>query len=183
MNRNQTIWIAGDTTPCSHALAQELEASGYQPWTEGPLDYFIYSIHPPLRKQQEYGELAKSYEETAVGLLREVEKALPYLEQGEQKRLCFLTSVQSSVNLNRGDCGFEAMVSAACNMAIATLFNRLNPQGFTFRVMALEEFSPEEAGYAKDYFLRNRSLEEESARHSDEKRLVMRDRYETELPW
>ena len=37
--------------------------------------------------------------------------------------------------------------------------------------------------YAAEYFLRNRSYEIESYKHSDENRLVLRDAYARELPW
>ena len=67
-------------------------------------------------------------------------------------------------------------------MAIHTLFNRLVEEGFTFRVLVLDDFSAGEASYALTYFLQDRSLDD-SVLHADEKRLVMRDKYEREIPW
>ena len=77
------------------------------------------------------------------------------------------------------------MISAACNMAIRIMFNRLRPLGYTFRVFAAQDInSPDEASYAAEYFITDRSLEEEEPNiRSDENRIVMRDMYEVEIPW
>ena len=56
------------------------------------------------------------------------------------------------------------MVSAACNMAIRIMFNRLRPMGYTFRVFAAQDInSPDEAKLCTEYFITDRSLEEEEA--------------------
>lgn len=166
-------------------LRSELEASACTIASENDsLDYLIYCIDPKECNSTDYDGLLTAYDNTALQLLKEVSAKLPLLEKGNKKRLCFITKSNSSINQTRDTNHWERIISAACNMAIHTLFNRLNPEGYTFRIMALEDYEHrEDASYVAEYFLRDRSLEESSPKHSDERRLVMRDKYERELPW
>lgn len=166
-------------------LKSELNASGCTTASENEyLDYFIYCIDPMECNPTDYDGLLAAYDNTALQLLKEVSAKLPLLEKGNKKRLCFITKLNSSINQTKDTNHWERIVSAACNMAIHTIFNRLNPQGYTFRLIAVEDFNcREDASYAAEYFLRDRSLEENSPKHSDEKRLVMRDKFEREIPW
>jgi hypothetical protein len=69
-------------------------------------------------------------------------------------------------------------------MAIKTTFNRLRPEGYTFRLYGVKNFGDSrECPAIADYCVWNRSQEEESPVHSDENRLVMRDKSEIEYPW
>jgi hypothetical protein len=147
-------------------------------------DLFVYIIDPPPCSRADYPALLGAYDSTALGLLKAVASALPRLEGGA-RRLCFVNKLSSSLNLASSlEGGFERMVSAACNMAVQTLFNRLRPLGYTFRLYGAADLTGDgECGYIAGYCLRDRSLEEESARHSDENRLVMRDKYEREYPF
>ena len=108
---------------------------------------------------------------------------LPLMKESDLKRLCFITTLRSGINHVLGADHWERIIAASCNMAIRILFNRLTQEGFTFRVFAVEDFAENSASYAMDYFLQDRSFEEESDLHSDEKRLVMRDKYEREYAW
>lgn len=193
-------WIEGKDSAFTRCLEKELRQAGLRPYgadgaKSGPLDFFIAVLEPERCGGEDYEKLCTAYENTALALLRAVGERLPTMEGGK-KRLCFVTRANSSINLAGSvkesteaqekaveGSGWESMVLAACNMEIATLFNRLNPEGFTFRVFARRQSGGEEAAYAADSFLCDRSLEEESARHSDERRLVLRDWKETELPW
>jgi hypothetical protein len=143
------------------------------------LDLFVFVIDPPPCAPTDYEGLKAAYGSTAVLLLEKVSAALPRLEKGGAKRLCFVNKLSSSVNLAAlMEGGFERMAAAACNMAIKTLFNRLRPLGYTFRLYGAADLAGEgECGYIAEYCLRNRSFEEESAQHSDENRLVMRYKY------
>lgn len=166
-------------------LAKEFQKAGHEVVKKsGEADIFVYCINPPACEAEDYSALLKAYDGTAMELLRKVSEYLPLLEKGSKKRLCFITSPDSSINNTKTSDHWERIVSASCNMAIKTLFNRLSPLGFTFRVFAAEDFnSLVEASYAAEYILQDRSMEEESHQHSDEKRIVIRDKYEREYPW
>jgi hypothetical protein len=148
------------------------------------LDIFVFVIDPPPCSPADYEALKAAYHTAALGLLEKTAAALPRLEKGAAKRLCFVNKLSSSVNLAGSmEGGFERMAAAAANMAVRTLFNRLRPLGYTFRLYGAAEFSPGECGGIAGYCLQNRSMEAESALHSDENRLVMRDKYEVEYPF
>ena len=174
--------IAGKKTDYTNRLSELLQHAGHNTVGESNIDLFIYTVKPESCGQEDYKKLCENYEQCAIGLLREVNNALPLMQDGK-KRLCFITDIESSVNRTASSENWEKSVLAACNMAIATLFNRLNPEGFTFRVFAVEDFEKENAAYAMQYFLSDRSFEEVSAKHSDENRIVMRNRQEQEIAW
>lgn len=70
----------------------------------------------------------------AVGPLRMVEAFLPLMEQGE-KRLCFFSSEAGSVTLAHRDGDVSYCVSKTClNMAVRLMFEKLQPQGYRFRL-------------------------------------------------
>jgi hypothetical protein len=184
--------ISGANAGLSEDLAQYLTQKGYCTWKpEDPLDLFIYIIKPEISINHSINEplgfahLLKEYEETALKMLKAVSEALPLFKDSESARICFINSINSSINrVNDFDGGYERIINAACNMAIKTMFNRLRPLGYTFRVYAAYDIDdPNEGNYAAEYFLANRSFERESFEHSDENRLVMRDKYEQEIPW
>lgn len=110
----------------------------------------------------------------------------PLLEAGQGRRICCVTTVQSSNNAARDCADYPAHVSKApLNMAMNQLFNGLRPKGYTFRMYCKDPAAaPERAGeYAVEYFTRNRSNEPESYKHSDENRLVLRGWMNIEIPW
>lgn len=136
--------------------------------------------------EQDYAELMNAYEYNSIGPLRAVDAFLPLLKAGDGKRICAVTSPASSNNATRDFADFPGHISKApLNMALNQLFNGLRPEGFTFRVYCKDpKASPDRAGeFAAEYFIRNRSNEPESYKHSDENRLVMRDWMGIELPW
>jgi hypothetical protein len=173
--------LAGKQNEYIKNLGEQLQKLGYEV-SQQETDIFVYCIDPENFAQDDYEKMAKVYEETALNLLKSVGRILPKMEKGK-KRLCFVTKTASSINYTETTEGFEKIVMAACNMAITTLFNRLNPEGFTFRVFAAENFETECPSYAAEYFLADRSMEESSHRHSDEKRIAMRNWCEREIAW
>lgn len=179
------IAIEGQADFFKEELKIEFEKAGAVEAKESEaVDILVYCINPPSCEAADYNALLKAYDDTALELLRKVSEYLPLLEKGKKKRLCFVTSLDSSINNTRTGGHWERIISASCNMAVKTLFNRLNPLGFTFRVFAAEDFkNPSDASYAVRYMLQDRSMEEESHQHSDEKRIVIRDKYEREYPW
>ncbi len=190
--REAMVGLCSPETPFRQAMGESLARTpGLCLQEDGPLDLFVCVLEPgPTGEMKlatepvDLNRLADTYERCALGVLRQVNAALPRLQAGQGKRLCFVTSVTASVNLAR-DTGADSssIVLAAANMAIRTLFNSLRPLGYTFRVFASRGFDPADAPYAVTYFLRDRSNEPESPEHSDENRLVMRNRYEQEIPW
>lgn len=179
------IVLEGRADSFMEELERDFKKAGHEVIEESEeVDIFVYCIHPPACEAMDYNALLKAYDETSLELLRKVSEYLPLLEKGRKKRLCFVTSLDSSINNTRTGEHWERIVSASCNMAVKTLFNRLNPLGFTFRLFAVEDYSElSEASYAAGYMLQDRSMEEESHQHSDEKRIVIRDKYEREYPW
>lgn len=124
------------------------------------------------------------YETNTLGPLRVVEAFLPLLDMGEMKRLCFITSDAGSINAcgSTSSYGYR-MSKAALNMGVKILFNRLRPEGYTFRLYSPSQTEGQAGVYAVEYFLRNRSFEPHDPKHSDENRLVLRDWEGREWPW
>jgi len=145
-----------------------------------------FTIHEP----QDYGEMLRMYDVNALGALRIVEAFLPLLEQGQTKRLCFISSEAGSIGGSERTSWFGyCMSKAALNMGVKILFNDLHPSGYTFRVyhpgwvrsyMHGEKnmdatFEPEEAAsYALPILLNDRK---------DEARLVMINYEGKEWQW
>jgi len=148
------------------------------------------TIYPTIREPQDYGEMLRMYDVNALGALRMVEAFLPLLEQGQTKRLCFISSEAGSISAAERTSWFGyCMSKAALNMGGKILFNDLHPSGYTFRVyhpgwvrsyMHGEKnreaiFEPEEAAtYALPILLNDQE---------DEDRLVMVDHAGKEWSW
>lgn len=134
----------------------------------------------------DYDKMKNAYEYNSLGPLRTISAFLPLLEKGNGKRICIVTSEDSSNNNCREYTNFARHISKApLNMAINQMFNGLRPNGFTFRMYCKKTCAlPAQAGaYAVEYFTRNRSNEPESYKHSDENRLVLRNWKNIEIPW
>ncbi len=152
-----------------------------------------------LGEPQDYAEMQRLYNINALGPLRVVEAFLPLLDRGQMKRLCFVSSEAGSINRAQRTCWFGYCSSkAALNMAVRMLFNKLRPQGYTFRLYhpgwvrsymsgvknTEGDLEPEEAAIpALAYFLRERGYDPHVLSRSDEERLVMRDWQGVEWPW
>jgi NAD(P)-dependent dehydrogenase (short-subunit alcohol dehydrogenase family) len=141
---------------------------------------------------QEYDEMHRLYDINAIGPVRMVEAFLPLLEQGQRKRLCFVSSEAGSINTNKRTAWYPyCMSKAALNMAVRIMFNDLRPQGFSFRV-----YHP---GWVRSYLRGTKNLEAELEPNDaaipavayflsdlaggDEDRLVLRDYQGKEWPW
>ena len=180
----QNIILTGKRNRYMERLAAVFAEEGHQIVNdEKKADMLVFCIDPDACARDDYEGLLYNYEQYALGLLSAVNKYLPLLEESQTKRLCFLTTLRSSINNVSEADHWERVIAASCNMAIRTLFNRLSREGYTFRVFGVKDFTDDTASYAAEYFLQARSLEEESDLHSDEKRLVLRDRYEKEYAW
>ena len=100
------------------------------------------------------------------------------------KRIAVLTDPGVSIRRTKDtqDFGWH-MSAAAVNMAHKIYFNRLRPEGFTFRTYAAGH---EEGGItAAQYIMGGLSQNppEEPIMHSDENRFRMRDGLYDEIPW
>lgn len=155
-----------------------------------PVDLLIVNIdgefgdkHGTILEDMDYDSLMEAYDYNCLGPLRIINAFLPLLEKGEGKRICVVTSKESSNNLCEDTDRFAAHLSKApLNMALTQLFNGLRPEGYTFRVYCKDRENGRDE-WAFDYFLRNRSYEPEDLKHSDEERIVMRDFMAREVPW
>ncbi|MCL2571703.1 MAG: SDR family NAD(P)-dependent oxidoreductase [Defluviitaleaceae bacterium] len=129
----------------------------------------------------------------ALGTIKLVETLLPIMDQGEMKRLCFVSSEAGSITLmkHRGAHPFPySMSKAAMNMGVRMLHNQLYKDGYSFRIIHpgwmkfrkqdgnLEEsgrFDPDYIGqWAAKYFETPRA---------DEHRLAMVDYREYDWPF
>lgn len=148
------------------------------------------TIYVGIREPQDYDEMHRLYDVNALGPLRVVEVFLPLMEQGQTRRLCFISSEAGSIGTAERTSWFSyCMSKAALNMGVKILFNDLQPAGYTFRVYhpgwvrsymhgkkAVEaDLEPEEAAaYAVPILLNDRE---------DEDRLVLVDYEGKEWVW
>lgn len=111
-----------------------------------------------------------------------IEAFLPLLRLG-MKRIAMITEIESSNSWSTGmdDLAYHASL-AGMNMMGKILFNRLRPEGFTFRWYC-DDGVP--GGMcAGDYIASSLCYDEkEPYIHSDENRLTMRDAYLREISW
>jgi NAD(P)-dependent dehydrogenase (short-subunit alcohol dehydrogenase family) len=82
----------------------------------------------------DYAEAHREFDVNALGPLRVVEAFLPLTDQSTMKRLCFVSSEAGSITRCQRQAWYGyCMSKAALNMAIKITFNRLRPEGYTFR--------------------------------------------------
>ena len=135
-----------------------------------------------IGKYHDYDDILRVLDYNINGLRQVIENALPLLRQGEKKRIAVITESGSSISWTKETDDFAYHMSlAAIHMMEKLYFNRLRPEGFTFRCYT-EEGSGGICG--AEYIERGLCYDEkEPYIHSDENRLVMRDRYLHEIPW
>jgi NAD(P)-dependent dehydrogenase (short-subunit alcohol dehydrogenase family) len=137
----------------------------------------------------DYGAMQRVYDVNALGALRVVHAFLPLTDAG-MRRLAFVSSEAGSISLAHRQSGFGySMSKSALNMAVKITFNRLRPDGYTFRLyhpgwvrsymsghkMTEADLEPEEAAaMAIPFFVGDRD---------DEDRLVLIDNGGLEWPF
>lgn len=108
-----------------------------------------------------------------------LEAFLPLLDEGESKRLFYLTRAGASINETRCTSHFGYNMSkAGLHQFIQMTRNKLAPKGYTFRVFDPldNELSPEAAAQsAFNYIIRRRGTENNDPMRDDEDNLVFRD--------
>lgn len=133
----------------------------------------------------DYNGMEQMYADDVIEPLKAVKEAAPYLELGACRRICYLNPTMGSNNSCRARSGYAVhMTASAVNMQVNLLFNRLHPQGYSFRLFGVDSMHEpgEQARAACWYFLADRSRDADQ-KHADENRLVMRDFDGREIPW
>ena len=134
-----------------------------------------------------------SFSVNALGGARMVEHFLPLLDKGGMKRLCFVSSEVSCINLMKTsrDGGFPYPLSkSSLNMCVRLMHNLLYPQGYSFRLFHpgwMKRVMPdgtrsEFAMYDPDFTAEQASKYFETPLR-DEQRLVMYDFLGQEWPF
>jgi NAD(P)-dependent dehydrogenase (short-subunit alcohol dehydrogenase family) len=137
----------------------------------------------------DYAAIERAYNVNALGPIRVVEAFLPLVSSG-LRRLCFVSSEAGSIAKSYRTNGFGYYMSkSAVNMAVKITFNRLRPEGYTFRLYhpgwvrgymggtkgVRADLEPDVAAeYALPFFLGHRD---------DEDRLVLIDNLGREWPY
>lgn len=145
------------------------------------VDYLINcaGIFP---KTEDADGFSSAFQVNSLGPLRMVESFLPLMQQG-RRRLCTFSSETGVIPLMQRVKDFPYCVSkAALNMEMHMLFQKLRPEGFTFRV-----FCPCGDGtglQAGQYMQMDFCYDaREKYIHSEENRIVMRDGLLREISW
>ena len=191
--RRAADWLQKNGYQVDGAVTGELTEEALQQLERRTLDLLV------ICPDTDYGACdgavgsGRDYEKTAefaAGRMAEIhevlERSIPALDRGGEKRIAFLTHACSSINWCQDTTNYAAhMILTGINMQAKLLFNRLRPQGFTMRCYAVSEENPQTEGITPgDYTILNFCYEaDEPAVHSDENRLVMRDRFFREIPW
>jgi len=154
---------------------------------EGRLDYLVVQATHRGENVQALGQLdhqdiSRVFDQAVNGTHELVEVALPFLRQGK-KRLGLITSAATSTREPKETKDFAfAMTQAGLHMLWKLYFNKLRPEGFTFRV-----FCPNEDGSglsAGQYMHMDFCYDaREEYIHSEENRIVMRDGSMREISW
>jgi NAD(P)-dependent dehydrogenase (short-subunit alcohol dehydrogenase family) len=127
------------------------------------------------------------YRQNVLASMAFLEAFLPLLDQGEGKRLFYLTRAEASINETRRIDHFAYNMSkAALHQFIQMTRNKLVPKGYTFRVFdpMNREVSPEAAAEsAYNYITRRRGTENHDPLRDDEDNLVFRDAQGRQHSW
>ncbi|MCL2627220.1 MAG: SDR family NAD(P)-dependent oxidoreductase [Oscillospiraceae bacterium] len=168
--------------------------------TKGKLDVLISNaalmgkVNCALREPDMQARQAfRSYNVNALGPVRMVELFLPLLDKSKTKRLCFVSSEVSCINLMKKRIGNSLpypMSKSSMNMAVRLMYNELYPEGYTFRLyhpgwmkrVAPDGSRSEEAMYDPD-FIAEHAAKYFEANRKDEQRLVMYDFKSNEWPF
>ncbi|MCL2058159.1 MAG: SDR family NAD(P)-dependent oxidoreductase [Oscillospiraceae bacterium] len=135
----------------------------------------------------------KSFSVNALGAARMVELFLPLLDKGAMRRLCFVSSEVSCINLMKTsrDGGFPYPLSkSSLNMCVRMMHNLLYPQGYTFRLFhpgwmkrVMQDGSRSERALYDPDFTAERASKYFETPLRDEQRLVMFDFLGQEWPF
>lgn len=112
--------------------AAGMVAAGLADWETGALDMLINCAGIAGGNDPE--AIRRLCNVNSVGALRMTEAFLPLMEKGA-KRLCYVSSEAGCISLAHRQENFAyCMSKSALNMAVRLLFNKLRPEGYTFRL-------------------------------------------------
>ncbi len=129
----------------------------------------------------------RDYDRYVCGCFELLEQCLPQLRKG-RRRICILTDATCSVRSNPGTgAPSKHIMMAAVNDMVKLFFNRLRPEGFTFRSYALtgdpagvpQGAFPPGAFFLLDFCYDAREL----PIHNEEERFVLKDGFLNEIAW
>jgi NAD(P)-dependent dehydrogenase (short-subunit alcohol dehydrogenase family) len=129
------------------------------------------------------------YEANVIRPMAMLEVFFPFLENGQEKRLCYITSADASINETRGTDGYGyRMAKAGLHNFLQITRNALAQKNYTIRVYdpcyGQNEISAEMAAEAAfNYFTRGRGVERGDPLRDDETNLVFRDAYGRQHSW
>jgi NAD(P)-dependent dehydrogenase (short-subunit alcohol dehydrogenase family) len=170
------------------------EAAGLLREQAGKLDYLLDTTdaHSPedvftVRDGIKSDVVEYTYRHNVLRSMALLEAFLPLLDEGEGKRLFYLTRAGASINETRDKSGFGYNMSkAALHQFIQMTRNKLAPKGYTFRVfdpMVNRIPSDAAAESAYNYITRRRGTENGDPRRDDEDNLVFRDAEGRQHSW
>jgi NAD(P)-dependent dehydrogenase (short-subunit alcohol dehydrogenase family) len=160
----------------------------------GSLDYLLDTTdvqHPQdtftVRGGIDGAVIEDSYRRNVLRSMAILEAFLPLLDEGEDKRLFYLTCSDASINETcRTDHFGYNMGKAALHQFLQMTRNKLAPKGYTFRAFDPMDgqIAPEAAAEsAFNYITRRRGTENNDHLRDDEENLVFRDAQGRQHPW
>ena len=188
------VYISSLESPFANELSRLFENDGFTVVTEPEegLEFFIDVTEcrlPEDNKAVGAGidpkVLDLAYQENVCKPLAALEKAFSTMEG--RKRICFLSSVDASVNYSEKIQGYGYSMSKAALHNILTITkNTWLPEGYTFRLFdpMTGKYCPKKAAAAAyRYFTTGRYLDDDDYDRYDEKNLLLRDALGREIPW
>ena len=169
------VYLTHDTTDFARELRARFLAEGHSVYTGDALaalpaiDLFLATQDERLAGDDftvldgvDPEIVMRAVEENLCAPILALEAALPALDRGTGKRVCFVTSGEAaSVNWSRQTRGYGyAMSKAALSQAARICYNRLYPEGYTFRLFdpLVGRVSPRQAADAAYEILKNETL-------------------------
>ena len=177
------------------ALAKRFEENGFEVTTETGIniEYFIDTTDfRPEGDDRALGEGIlpeagiRSYEKNVCEPIDKLDQCFYYMVG--KKRICFLSSKESSISLSEETRGYgHHMAKAALHQILTITKNGLIERGFTFRLfdpLSGEYPAEKAADSAFVYFTRDRYIDNDVDKsREDERNLILRDAKGREIPW
>lgn len=164
-----------------------LEQAAQEAADQGRIDILILGVplcdaDGPIGAGHDTEKMADTLVECARGTLNIIEASLPWLRKG-MKRMACITETESSNAWSQGKDNLTYhQCLAGMNMLGKLMFNKLRPEGFTFRWYCDDD--DDAPMCAAEYIASQLSYDpREPVIHNDEDRLVMRDGFLREIAW
>ena len=195
------VYLTHDTTDFAREIRARFLAEGHSVYTGDALAALpVIDLFLATQDERLAGDdftvldgvdpeiVMRAVEENLCAPILALEAALPALDRGTGKRVCFVTSGEAaSVNWSRQTRGYGyAMSKAALSQAARICYNLLYPEGYTFRLFdpLVGRVSPRQAADAAyEILTRSRAYDPDNPGRTDEARFVLRDALGREWPW